>query len=77
MVEKVSGILLTALLESATILHQGQNITNLFASTGSMDPFTIKHHRMINTAKVIISESCYVYNVLRPDCDGTFNTKIF
>ena len=47
MAEKVSDILLTVWLVSDSILNQSQNIKNLLASTGSMDPITIKHQQII------------------------------
>ena len=77
MAETVSDILLNAQLESASILYQDQNITNFSASTGSMDPLTTKHHRMINTEKLLKKESHDVYNVLHPNYTGTLNTDIF
>ena len=76
MVEKVSYILLTMWLVSASILRQGQNITNSFALTGSMDPLAIKHHQMINTSKMIRRGSCDVYNVLHNNYSGGFLTTI-
>ena len=49
MSEKVSEILLTAWLESASILHRGQKITNYFVLTGFMAPLT----SMITTARIM------------------------
>ena len=75
--EKVSEMLLTAQLESSYILHQGQNITNYFTLTGSMDPLAIKHHRMVKTSKMMRRESLDEYDVLYTDFAGTLNTRIF
>ena len=49
----VSEILLTSWLDSASILHQGQNITKLFTSTGFMNPLIIKTHLMILGSSII------------------------
>ena len=75
--EKVSEMLLTAQLESSYILRQGQNITNYFTLTGSMDPLAIKHHRMVKTSKMMRRESLDEYDVLYTDFAGTLNTRIF
>ena len=67
MADKVSGILLAAKLVYTSILHQGQNITNFFALTDSIDAITIKHHQLIKKNRKIIwimSEYCDVYNMI-------------
>ena len=78
-VGKFSVVLLTELLVSAYILPQYQNITNFFASTGSMDPLSAKHHHMINPQKqyiYILRDSFEVYNVLLHNGAGKFHTKL-
>ena len=71
--EKVSEILSTARLEYASILHQGQNIKNSFASTGFMDSPT----SMITTARIMRRTSRELYNVIHHTCVGRLCTKIF
>ena len=55
---KVSVILLTARLKSASILHQVHNIKNSFAYTGFMDPII-----SIITTAAMINESHTYFNM--------------
>ena len=70
---KVSEISLTALLDSASILHQGHTITNSFAMTGFMSPLIL----MIKAAIFMVIKSRGFYNVIHHICAGKFRTKIF
>ena len=77
--DKVSGVLFTKWLVSAYIFHKGRNITNFFASTGSVDPLIIKYHQIINTTKIMrlmLSKSCGLYNVCHRYRSFNFHTKI-
>ena len=72
MSEKVSGILSSALLESASILHQGRKIRNSFAYKGFMDPPT----SMITTTKMMRQNSRELYNMLYQTCADKLRMNI-
>ena len=73
MAEKVSDISSTAILDSASILYQRQNITNAFALKGLMD----KVKSMTTTEIITRRKSQVLYNVLHHTCAGTLHTEIF
>ena len=73
MAEKVTDILLTMWLESAYIIHQGENIKNSFALTCLMDPLI----SMITTVIIMRRKLRDLYNVLHHTCAGKLRTKIF